>query len=180
VDRASEVTAQENSTAETGGPGEHLVQELLWIHGIIRRDLEVVRALAQDVRDGMDAGTIHDQIARLETQSPLWQLRMNCLYYCRLVHMHHGGEDRHIFPALRRSNPALNPVVDQLEADHRKVSDILDEVEAEARALARDETESARTRLAQALTLLSEHLLAHLDFEETSISPTLRSWRTWP
>jgi hypothetical protein len=165
---------------EAGGPGEHLVQELLWIHGIIRRDLAVVRALAEDVSGGADAVTIRDEIARLETKSPLWQLRMNCLYYCRLVHMHHTGEDRHIFPALRRSNPALEPVVDRLEADHRKVSDILDEVEAEARGLVRDDTEETRTRLAGALTLLSEHLLAHLDYEEKSISPTLRSWRTWP
>ena len=168
------------SDIEIGGPGDHLVQELLWIHGIIRRDLAVVRALAQDVRDGVDAESIRDEITRLETRSPLWQLRMNCLYYCRLVHAHHTGEDRHIFPALRRSDPALEPVVDRLEADHRKVSEILDEVEAEARALARDDTEAARTRLAAALTLLSEHLLVHLDFEEKSISPTLRTWRTWP
>lgn len=152
----------------------------MWIHGIIRRDLAVVRTLAEEVVGGADAQSVRDRIEQLETRSPLWQLRMNCLYYCRLVHMHHNGEDRHVFPALRRSNPALEPVVDRLEADHRKVSDILDQVEAEARGLARDDTPDSRARLAAALTHLSEHLLAHLDYEEKSISPTLRTWRTWP
>lgn len=28
--------------------------------------------------------------------------------------------------------------------------------------------------------LLAEHLPAHLEYEEESISPTLRTWRHWP
>lgn len=161
-------------------PGDYLVQELLWIHGILRGDLAVVRRLATEVLDGKDPECIRGEISRLQTKSPLWQLKVNCLYYCRLVHAHHNGEDVHIFPALRRSDPALEPVVDRLEADHRKVSDILDEVEAAASALVQDDVPSGRTRLVDALTLLSEYLLVHLDYEEASIAPTLRTWDSWP
>ena len=37
--------------------------------------------------------------------------------------MHHGAEDRQLFPELRETNPALNPVIDRLEGDRRRVSD---------------------------------------------------------
>jgi hemerythrin superfamily protein len=164
----------------TEHPGEHLVQELLWIHGILRDDLALVQRLAMEVADGKDPELVQAEIAQLKTKSPLWQLKVNCIYYCRLVHAHHNGEDTHIFPALRRSNPALDPVVDKLEADHRKVSDILDEVETAANDLTVDDGTPSRERLVDALNLLGEHLLAHLAYEEESISPTLRSWRHWP
>ena len=71
-------------------------------------------------------------------------------------------------------------MVDRLEADHRRVSDILDEVDLAARALADEDVPAGRSRLVEALNLLSEHLLAHLEYEEESISPVLRTWRTWP
>jgi iron-sulfur cluster repair protein YtfE (RIC family) len=160
--------------------GEHLVQELLWVHGILRSDLATVSRLAEEVLGGRTPEDVRADIALLKTQSPLWQLKVNCLYYCRFVHAHHSGEDAHVFPALRRSNPALETVVDKLEADHRKVSDILDEVEQSSDDLVHEDTPERRQHVVSALHLLTEHLLTHLDYEEEAISPTLRSWDRWP
>jgi iron-sulfur cluster repair protein YtfE (RIC family) len=71
-------------------------------------------------------------------------------------------------------------VVDKLEADHARVSDLLDEVEAASRQLGeRDET-AARKRLVTALRTLSDDLLDHLLYEEEQISGTLRTWTSWP
>lgn len=173
MDQHSQVTGAEH-------PGEYLVQELLWIHGILRGDLDTVRRLAGEVLDGREPVDIRQEITNLKTQGPLWQLKVNCLYYCRFVHLHHNGEDAHLFPALRRSNPALEPVVDKLEADHRKVSDILDEVELSADGLVQHDTPGNRQALVDSLNFLAEHLLTHLDYEERSISPTLRTWDRWP
>jgi hypothetical protein len=175
----AEQSVQED-TAQVVDPGEHLVQELLWIHGILRHDLDILSRLAVEVADGKNPEAIREEIAQLQSRSPLWQLKVNCIYYCRLVHAHHGGEDAHLFPALRRSDPAMETIVDRLEADHRRISDILDAVEVASYDLTKDDVPSARSRLVDALNLLSEHLLVHLDFEENSISPTLRSWRSWP
>jgi hypothetical protein len=163
-----------------GPPGELLVQELLWVHGVLRHDLDIVRRLANEALDGAPADDIGLEIGRLQTQSPLWQLKANCLYYCRFVHMHHRGEDVHLFPALRLSDPALEPVVDRLEADHRKVSEILDQVEEAAHRLQRDDGDPERQVLSDSLTVLAEYLLAHLAYEEESISPTLLTWSSWP
>ncbi len=85
-----------------------------------------------------------------------------------------------LFPALREANPALNPVVDKLEADHAHVSDLLDEVEAASDKLGEAAEPAARERLVTALRTLSDDLLAHLQYEEEQISGTLATWTRWP
>jgi hypothetical protein len=147
---------------------------------MIRRDLATVRGMAADVTAGMPVADVRAGIESLATNGPLWQLRINCMRYCQFVHAHHHGESAEIFPALRRTNPALNPVVDKLEADHRAVADLLDEVQAAAGALSTHEGTDARDRLSRALLALSVDLLTHLEYEEEHISDTLRTWTGWP
>jgi Hemerythrin HHE cation binding domain len=154
--------------------GQAIFEELLWVHSVIRRDLDAVRALAVAVADGLPARELQAEIARLQTNGPLWQLKVNCLQYCRFVHLHHHTEDRHFFPLLRRANPGLNEVVDKLEADHRSVSDLLDEVEAAAAALDGAETVDGRARVVDGLDALAVQLLEHLEYEERSAGPTIR------
>ena len=118
--------------AETRPPnprGEALVAELKWVHDMIRRDLTTVRQMAADVQAGLPAEEVGSAIRTLAANGPLWQLRVNCLRYCHFVHSHHHAESILLFPELRRADPALNPVVDKLEADHAHVSDLLDDVE---------------------------------------------------
>jgi hypothetical protein len=158
--------------------GEAMVEELRWIHDMLRRDLATVRRLADDIAAGLPAAEARDRVATLATNGPLWQLKINCLRYCGFVHGHHNLESRLLFPELRRANPALNPVVDKLEADHAAVSDLLDTVEAAARGL--DGTCGARDRLVEALRRLATDLLDHLRYEEEHISDTLRTWTSWP
>ncbi len=160
--------------------GEALVEELKWVHDMIRRDLATVRRIAADVAAGLPAADVRAELASLATSGPLWQLKINCLQYCHFVHSHHHAESRLVFPELRRTNPALNPVVDKLEADHATVSNLLDEVETTARALGRPDDTAVRQRLVDALQRLAADLLAHLQYEEEQISGTLRTWTRWP
>jgi hypothetical protein len=162
-----------NGSAETE-QGQALFQELLWVHAAIRRDLDTVRRLAAEVLDGLPAERLNAELKELEANGPLWRLKINCLRYCRFVHSHHRAEDVLLFPRLRETDPAIGPVVDRLEDDHRRVSDQLDEVEAAAVQLTNGEGEAARRRVADGLTVLAENLLAHLEFEEREAGPTLR------
>ena len=158
-----------------------MVAELKWVHDMIRRDLRTVRQMAADAAAGRAAGEIRAGIRSLAASGPLWQLKAGCLHYCRFVHSHHHAESVLLFPALRRANPALNPVVDKLEADHASVSDLLGEVETAARELsARRRISRPGNRLIEALQKLSADLLAHLQYEEDHISDTLRTWPDWP
>ena len=142
---------------------------------MIRRDLEAVRELATVTANGAPADDVRRELAALKTNGPLWRLKVNCLHYCRFVHAHHGAEDRMLFPALRAADPGLGEAIDKLEADHRQVSDLLDEVEAGAEGLSQAEETETRTRLAGALDELATHLLEHLAFEEESVEETMRS-----
>lgn len=172
-----------STTPDQGQPatmGEALVAELRWVHDHIRHDLDVVQGLANRVLDGAEPDEVTEEIGRLKTNGPLWKLRVNCLYYCRFVHAHHNLEDIALFPALREKDPALTPVVDKLEADHRLVSDYLDEIEDAVREIGREDSTAARLRIVDALEGLREHLLEHLEFEETEIAPTLSQFTHWP
>ena len=79
-----------------------------------------------------------------------------------------------LFPALRVVDPSIGPVVDRLEADHARVSDLLDVVEAAARALTETDGGDARRRVIDGLQDLHGHLLEHLDYEERNAGPTIR------
>ncbi|HEX4658457.1 MAG TPA: hemerythrin domain-containing protein [Streptosporangiaceae bacterium] len=172
--------AEASPPAPQNRMGEALVAELRWVHDMIRRDLETVRRMAGEVAAGLPAGAVRAGIRSLATNGPLWQLKINCLQYCHVVHSHHHAESIMLFPELRRTNPALNPVVDKLETDHANVSGQLDEVEAAAQALGGREDPALRQRLTGALQDLSTDLLAHLRYEEDHISDTLRTWTAWP
>lgn len=152
--------------------GEALLQELLWVHGIIRGNLEAIREVIEGIVGGAPAEDVRAQIDELAATSVVWRLRVDCMRYCHLVHSHHHLEDVAFFPFLCQANPALQSVIDKLQTDHVLVSDYLDAVEEAAARIVKDE--AARGDLAKALSELSEHLITHLDYEEANLAPTLR------
>jgi Hemerythrin HHE cation binding domain len=158
--------------------GDAFFEELLWVHGMIRQDLATVRELAAEVAGGLPPEEAAEQVRSLAANGPLWALKVNCLHYCRFVHGHHRLEDAALFPALREAEPDIAPLVDRLEADHRRVTEQLDEVEAAVVALNGDAGE--RGRVVEALNTLAEDLLAHLEREEESIGPALRRMNRHP
>lgn len=165
------------ATRATSNP---LLRELERVHDTLRRDLRTCRDLADAALAGVPTAHLRDALDQLGAHSPLFQLKVNCLRYCELVHAHHGAEDASLFPAVRASAPELGAVIDRLEADHRLVSDLLDRIEAAAAQLDDVEAATARERLADALTTLSRHLIEHLDVEEEALAPVFMTWQTWP
>jgi len=152
--------------------GDALLQELQWIHAVIREQLAAIAALSAEVHAGAAVENVRAQLDDLARTSVVWTLRLSCMRTCSLIHGHHHHEDAAWFPVLRRANPALGSVIDTLEADHRVVGQLLDVVEQAAARLRSDD--GARAALAAALDALDEHLLKHLDYEEASLAPTLR------
>ncbi|HVC38983.1 MAG TPA: hemerythrin domain-containing protein [Candidatus Dormibacteraeota bacterium] len=156
------------------------LDELRWVHSLLRRDLEACQTLAESVDGGAPADRVREEIEALRRRGPLFQLQLNCLRFCQFVHGHHGAEDAALFPAVRRANPELGPSVDRLEADHRRVSDLLREVELASLSLSAEEGGPERMRLSHRLRELASHLLEHLAFEEESLGPILATWRRLP
>jgi Hemerythrin HHE cation binding domain len=171
------VTSRERNEAPFGVA---VHRQLKLIHQMLRNDLTVCRELATDVASGASSVEVRDRIAEVRRTSPISTLQVNCLYHCRVVHMHHSIEDADMFPALRRSNPELGAVVDRLESDHGAISMLLDDVESSARDLDDALTSVVRDQLVKALRDLATRLLEHLAYEEENIATTMRSWERWP
>jgi len=158
--------------------GEAMAHELQAIHRLIRANLASIRKLMDEIVAGAEVSDIRQEIDELRSSGIVWTLRLGCLRYCRFVHGHHGLEDAALFPGIRRVNPALSPVIDKLIADHRVVASLLDQIERAATAL--EIVPEARGDLAAGLSSLSDHLLAHLDYEEENLVPTLSRLSEWP
>jgi Hemerythrin HHE cation binding domain len=160
--------------------GRALYGRLLALHRLIRRDLERVDLLAKQSLEGISAEDLHQDLDELKRGSMLWRLQVDCLRHCRFVHLHHNAEDADFFTELRATNPAINPVIERLQDEHRRVSDDLDAVEAAANTLAQIDGRQARQAVVDSLQALRENLLAHLDYEELSIEDTVRRIRELP
>jgi len=113
-----------------------MLAELKIIHAMLRENLDLVDRLARAVALGIDAIEVQGQVEVLTGIGGLRMLQVNCLTYCRFVHGHHGLEDAAMLPRVRAANPAIGLVIDRLEADHRRVSVLLDDVESAAARLA--------------------------------------------
>ena len=157
--------------------GRAIYEMLLAVHAAIRGNLDLIQGLATQALDGADAEDLRRQLHDLKRGSMLWRLQVNCLRYCSFVHSHHNAEDASFFSELRDTNPAINPVIDRLEADHRRVSDDLDAVETAANRLTHDDDREARKAVVDALRALRENLLAHLEYEERGVEATVRRLR---
>jgi Hemerythrin HHE cation binding domain len=154
--------------------GRMLYRMLLAVHAGIRQELARVEGLAASVLDGLPVDEVHKEVETLRSNGTLWQFQLSCLRYCRFVQMHHHAEDLEFFEELEQTNPAITSVVERLRADHRAVSDYLDAVEAATRSLSGDDGHDARQVVADALDVLEEHLLAHLEYEELNVETTAK------
>jgi hypothetical protein len=114
----------------------------------VRRDLQTCRELAAAVLAGAPGADVRAEIENLQTNGPLFQLRVNCLQYCAFVHQHHALKDAMVFPGIRRAAADLGPTIERLQADHKQVSGLLDDVEAAAGDLDDSSTAAARQQLA--------------------------------
>ena len=187
----------EGSGARERTRGDALVDELLWVHGAIRRDLEVLRELAARVESGAEreAERVREQVLALESSSPVWQLRYGCLHWCRHVHGHHSFEDAAWFPAIRVAAPGSDSIIDRLEAEHEAIHQLVEQVIDGANELvhavrpAHEEpagevdparVDAAGSGLAAAFTELADDLDRHLGFEEDVLIPVLREITEWP
>src|SRR5689334_18709420 len=93
--------------------GEALLEELKWVHGMIRANLKSVRDAASEIASGAPAEQVQAKIGEMAATNIVWRLRVDCMRYCYLVHSHHGLEDAYFFPFLCRANPAVRSVTDK-------------------------------------------------------------------
>jgi hypothetical protein len=155
------------------GAGAHLVE----VHDGLRAELTRLRDIVEQVVAGEEqAHRARNAINELTMRQNNWTLGAYCAQYCRFVTGHHGLEDRSVFPHLRRSDPALTPVLDRLEAEHLVIHDVLEQLDEALVGLVSGtaSTQGGGTaELRRVVDLLSTTLLEHLAYEEDELVPAL-------
>jgi hemerythrin-like domain-containing protein len=143
-------------------------QTLVAIHNHLRHELAlVVRAVTAAAAGELDPGEARAAIAASTLRADHEFAGRFCAQYCRVVTMHHTIETRHLFPAIGAEEPALRPVVEQLDREHDAIHEILTGLDTllvtmvtEGRGAAGVVTEIRRLEAA---------LDSHLSYEESEL-----------
>nr|WP_223168139.1 hemerythrin domain-containing protein [Nonomuraea sp. SYSU D8015] len=145
--------------------GRHLID----VHDHLRAELAQLRDLIDQVAAGaLDAAAARSHINTMTMRQNNWTVGAYCESYCRLVTMHHSGEDAMIFPRLRRAEPALAPVLDRLKEEHQAIHKILERIDRALVAFVGDPA-GRLGDLRSAVDLLTDSLLSHLSYEEREL-----------
>ncbi|HZX03218.1 LLM class flavin-dependent oxidoreductase [Kribbella sp.] len=169
LDEAERPTGPAQDPSRTYTPyqlqsGQHLID----VHDHLRAELEQVRDLVEQVAAGtLGVGAARSHINTMTMRQNNWTLGTYCESYCRLVTTHHSLEDASLFPHLRRADPALAPVVDRLQEEHKIIHDVLEGVDKALVALV--DGSGSIDGLRAAMDLLDDTLLSHLSYEEREL-----------
>lgn len=127
------------------------------VHSALRRDLERTRLVltTEPYPEGKRRSTLAGHV--------LWMMHF--------LHVHHTGEDVGLWPLVRSKNPSAGALLDQMDADHKRIAPAITALERAARDYRRDG--AAREGMLAALAGLTEVLLPHLKREELEMMPVV-------
>lgn len=150
-------------------------QHLIDVHDQLRAELEQVRDIVRQVREGhLQVGAARSAINTMALRQNNWTLGAYCESYCRIVTGHHTLEDRGMFPHLRAADPDAAPVLDRLEQEHHVISAVIDELDRALVRLVESSAGGSRgaadlANVEAAVDKLTDTLLSHLSYEEREL-----------
>jgi hemerythrin-like domain-containing protein len=136
--------------------------EMIMVHTAARREFGLMPELVRGVAEGDSrrVGLVADHIAMLGN----------------LLHHHHSGEDKVIWPRLRDRCPAeVEPLVHTMEEQHDRIADLEGRLAAVVDAWRIDADADGRDAAAGILDRLVTVLREHLDAEEEFVLPLVES-----
>jgi hypothetical protein len=144
--------------------GQHLVD----VHDMLRRELDEIRELVDQVADGrLDTGSARSRLNQMTVRQNRWTLGTYCAAYCRIVTGHHELEDASVFPQLRRADDRLGAVLDRLRLEHEVIHRLIERVDRDLVALLSDR--DALLALHASVDVFTDALLSHLSYEEREL-----------
>jgi alkanesulfonate monooxygenase SsuD/methylene tetrahydromethanopterin reductase-like flavin-dependent oxidoreductase (luciferase family) len=160
--------------------GRRISEHFVSVHDYLRSELESLRDVAAQVLAGdMDPGQARSALNAMTLRQNEWTLNAYCARYCSTVTQHHSIEDASILPHLRRTEPALAPVLDRLSKEHVDIHDLITEVDR-AMVTYVTEPEVGGRLLHDAIDLLTDSLLSHLSYEERELLPAITRYGLAP
>jgi hemerythrin-like domain-containing protein len=150
-------TPKEKSMSKTASPYAD-VRGMYIVHAVVRREFALLPPLVREVAedDKERSRLVADHIGLL----------------LLMVHEHHSGEDKVLWPSLlRRAPKEVDPVVHLVEGHHQNIEAISLDVDALLTAWRDSPAGLAGESLAEALERLTAALYEHMRLEEELILP---------
>ncbi|MFC7450006.1 hemerythrin domain-containing protein [Rhodococcus daqingensis] len=127
------------------------------VHSALRRDMERTRLVLRS-RQSPDGKRRRALAAHI-----VWMMNV--------LRMHHTAEDVGLWPLIRVRNPSAAALLDEMDADHKRIAPAITALEDVARAYRDDR--STGDELLGALAGLTDVLLPHLRREELEMMPVV-------
>src|SRR3954449_12225285 len=169
-DETTRPTLAEPADTPYSATQETFHRHLVEIHDHLRSELTRLHGLVEEVRRGvLTAAEARSEVHAMSLRQNNWTLGAYCQSYCGFVNGHHSLEDASVFPHLRRSDPAVAPVLDRLAEGDVTIHGLLDGVERALVTLVRENDATALDAVEQSIDLLGDRLLSHLAYEEREL-----------
>jgi hypothetical protein len=155
-------------TTDPNAPADTRINGI--VHNALRRDLTRTKTALRAPQPPPDTQRV--------------AIANHLVWMTEFLHMHHGAEDR-LWPLIRRLNPDAGALLDQMDADHSRISPQIDRVGAAAKNYRADGSPDALQSLVSAVDVLEVELLPHLRREEDEMMPivahtlTRTQWHEW-
>ncbi|GAA5187097.1 hypothetical protein GCM10023322_34650 [Rugosimonospora acidiphila] len=141
------------------------------VHDALRRDLERTHTVvtAQPYPRGRQREALGQHV--------VWLMDF--------LHAHHTGEDEGLWPLVRERDPQAGPLLDSLDAEHRRIAPAAEALAAAGRRYAATAGDDARADLVVALDSLMPVLVPHLRREVDEAMPVVvasisrADWHAW-
>jgi hypothetical protein len=93
-----------------------------------------------------------------------------------MLDFHHHNEDDHDFPLLASYYPDIQPLADELGADHRQMVDLMRKLDAAVEAFEKTPDVANRDAINAAAVELRDLFFPHLDREDVEVLPMYAKW----
>lgn len=137
-------------------------------------DIRLIQAVHNTFRTGLTR--MIDATAKLEpsdlqsTVGPYWK------FYAAILDYHHHNEDDIDFPLLAGYYPDIQPLVDELGADHRQMLEVMAKVDAAIESFQKVPDVAGRDAINAAAFELRDLFFPHLDREDAEVLPMYAKW----
>ena len=137
-------------------------------------DIRLIQAVHNTFRTGLtrliDATAKLQPAALQSAVGPYWT------FYSAILDFHHHNEDDEDFPLLASYYPDIQPLVDELGADHRQMVDVMRKVDAAVDAFEKSPDVANRDAINAAAVELRDLFFPHLDREDAEVLPMYAKW----
>jgi hemerythrin-like domain-containing protein len=97
-------------------------------------------------------------------------------FYSSILDYHHHNEDEDDFPLLASKYPDIQPLVEELGADHRQMLDVLKKIDTAVEAFQKTPDVANRDAINAGAVELRDLFFPHLDREDAEVLPMYAKW----